>query len=115
MGFNSTLVIRNDAAGMIEKDTDFGAKVIDGIRRFDRSKDPVRISSFCSDAARVVACDHDRSFQGLVVGLCSAWSMGFAGSWSERMRDCMTEEQRKIEFLRNMADALGYRLVKRRQ
>lgn len=114
MGYNSTLLILNDALGYIETDTDFGSKVTKAISHLQIDPSSKDISSFgFVNAATVVMSHHADDFQGLVVGSNTTWRMGSAGHWSPDFRDKMSEDERKLYFLKSMASSMGYRLVKK--
>ncbi len=58
MGFNTTVVVLNDALGDIEKDPNFGKKLVRAIMEVQRGK-PVDVSAGChANAALVVETHH---------------------------------------------------------
>ena len=59
MGFNTTIVILNDALHEIAKDPKFGQKLSDAVlRAISRQDCPVRFSAGCSDAGSVIETHH---------------------------------------------------------
>jgi hypothetical protein len=59
MGFNTTVVILNDALHAIEKDPEFGKKLSNAVlRSISRQDCPVHFSAGCSDAGSVIETHH---------------------------------------------------------
>lgn len=68
MGFNSTLVVLNDALGYIADDKDFGKKVEQAVLMINRGN-PVNISAGCFvNAAHVVETHHNSAHSVIAVG-----------------------------------------------
>jgi hypothetical protein len=60
MGWNTTVVILNDALHNIENDPDFGKKLADAVKRaINRRECPIRISARGFSPAAVVLETHD--------------------------------------------------------
>jgi hypothetical protein len=117
MGFNSTLIIRNDSLIDIEKDPEFGKKVCAAIRKFGFTKESSAgtIRSGCSaNAADVVHVDHADSHHCIIVGCNTAWDLGYCGSWHPNYHDT-SEEERNVEYIRKIAASMGYNLTKKRK
>lgn len=109
MGFNTTLVIMNDALHIIEKDPEFGAKVAQAAQNFGcYGKKHVDISSggHCN-AATVVDCHHaDQTSIILVGGNMGTVAVPYAGGWDH-------SEKAQERMLRYWADKMGFRLTKK--
>lgn len=110
MGFNSTLVIMNDCLGDIKKDPKFGKKVSDAISKIGcfPSKTVDISSGPCVNAATVVDCHHADGTSLIAVGGNYATVLTpYVG------RDHHTDDA-KEKILREWADQMGFRLVKKR-
>jgi hypothetical protein len=103
MGYNSTLVILNDALHEIEKDKDFGKKVHDAVITVNRGK-PVDISSgFHCNAATVIETHHADQISLIAVGGNCGQDFGYVGNYRSK----------PLDMLKALADKLGYRIVKK--
>jgi hypothetical protein len=109
MGFNTTIIIMNDALHVIAKDTEFGAKVAQAASQYGcYGKKPVDISSsgHCN-AATVVDCHHaDHTSIILVGGNMGTVALPWAGGWDH-------DEKAQEGMLRYWAEKQGFRLVKK--
>ena len=112
MGFNTTLVIMNDALHVIAKDADFGAKVAQAAAQYGcYGNKPVDVSSsgHCN-AATVVDCHHaDHTSIILVGGNCATVALPYAGGWDHSS----AEDHERI--LKEWARKLGYVVSKKRR
>jgi hypothetical protein len=112
MGFNSTVVVLNDALHTIRQDPDFGNKLCDAITRHrngGRSLVTARDGN-CSHhgAAEVVAVEHaDHSVLVLVGGNTATVLDAQACGWEHH------EEKAQLVALQSFADKMGFRLVKK--
>lgn len=115
MGFQTSLVVLNDALSYIEEDQDFGRKVSQAcLRAGSRGiglKRPIDIDArrpqggvHCN-AASVVETHHADGQVLVAFGGNTATSFGYVGNWTA------TEE----DMLRALADKMGYRLVRKPQ
>lgn len=109
MGFNTTLVIMNDALHMIEKDVDFGKKVAEAAYKFgcygDKEVD-IPSGGHCN-AATVVDCHHaDQTNIILVGGNMGTVAVKCAGGWTH-------DEKAQEDMCRYWAHKLGYNLTKK--
>lgn len=109
MGYNTTVVVINDALDQIEKDPNFGKNLASAIREaahLPNTRVDVPAGNHCN-AAQVVECHHaDQSILVTVggnMGLVQARTYGFAHH---------TEDVQK-DLLLLWADKLGYALVKK--
>ena len=111
MGFNTTLVIMNDALHVIAEDTEFGAKVAQAASQYGcYGKKPVDISSsgHCN-AATVVDCHHaDHTSIILVGGNMGTVALPYAGGWDH-------DEKAQERMLRYWADKMGLCVSKKRK
>lgn len=108
MGFNSTVIVRNDALGCIKADPEFGKKVADAIGSLSHIKKGIDIASgYNANAATVVETHHASNTAIVAVGGNHATVIGWAGDVPHH------EEAGQIDILRELAEKLGYRLVKK--
>jgi hypothetical protein len=110
MGFNTTVILLNDAAGEIEKDADFGKKLVDAIHRVAPSK-PVDVSAkngrvIAGNAATVVETHHNSSTAIIAVGGNFATVLAWAGDVNH------STDEGKLACLKALASELGFLLVK---
>lgn len=111
MGYNSTIVVMNDALDQIAKDKEFGNKLQTAIATRDRGKSHADISSGnYVNAATVIDCQHADVTQVLAVG----WNHGRV---IDRIIINYHDEQVTPEekILRQLAEKLGYRVSKKPQ
>jgi hypothetical protein len=60
MGWNTTVVILNDALNDIETDPDFGKKLANAVKRaINRRECPIRVGAGCFSPAAMVIETHD--------------------------------------------------------
>jgi len=106
MGFNTTVVVLNDALHEIEKDLTFGKKLVDAIRCRERGVLYRQVSSngHCG-VATVIEEHHADEMIAVAVGGNTGLVLGHCGSYATSME----------QMLKNLATEMGYRLVKRRK
>lgn len=68
MGFNTTVVIYNDALNSIKHDKEFGEKLYDAIMRNVGSNKPESIDASCSDAGQVIEQHHSSEYVTVKIG-----------------------------------------------
>lgn len=103
MGFNSTMVILNDALHQIKEDKEFGAKVYDAVTRMHGNKNPIDISAgFFTNAATVIESHHADMLKLIAVG----------GNYGQDLGYCGFHNYTPEQMLKDMAKQMGYRLVK---
>lgn len=111
MGFNTTLVIMNDALHCIENDKEFGAKVAAAVSKFGcYGKEHVDVSAggHCN-AATVVDCHHaDQTSIILVGGNMGTVALPYAGGWKH-------DEKAQERMVRYWADKMGLTVSKKRK
>lgn len=104
MGYNSTLLVLNDALHQIANDTEFGKKVADAISSLSVQNGPVYISSGGHvNAASAIETHHADGIKLVAIGGNYGQDLGYAGNYRS------TPE----EMLRTLADELGYKVVKK--
>ena len=112
MGFNTTLIVLNDALHLIKEDKEFGRKVYDATLMVDQSLDNkgVDISSgnHCN-AATVIESHHADGYRLIMVGGNTAWVLGYAGTWPQSPNKDLRV------MLNNVAKNYGLSVVKARK
>lgn len=110
MGFNSTIVVMNDALGSIEKDRDFGKKLVEGIlMQYGRNNEKLTDVSAGGhvNAASVIEQHHADGTAIVAVG-------GNCGSVLGHYFSYMHHEPKvQLDILKHLANKMGYRLVKK--
>ena len=114
MGFNTTMIVLNDALHLIKDDPKFGQKVYDAVnqrhgRECERPTD-ISVSGHCN-AASVVESHHADGYRLILVGGNTAYVLGYAGHWS---KDPKKVEDLKV-LLNNVAEEYGLQVVKSRK
>tara|TARA_Y100000310_G_scaffold341389_2_gene440370 strand:- start:586 stop:936 length:351 start_codon:yes stop_codon:yes gene_type:complete len=111
MGYNTTVIVYNDALNSIEDDKDFGKSLAKAVKSLSISDGRhVDVPSGCHcNAAMVVETHHADQTQVIAVGGNCGQVVGWGGSWRLDMR----KPEDKIELLKNLADQLGYNLSKK--
>lgn len=105
-GFNSTVIVNNDCLDSIATDPHFGKKVADAIGSVMFS------GPICIGGATVVETHHADGYLAVVVGNGTAEVLGHAGNWHRGYHD-MDPEAIKENWLRTVAESMGYRIVKK--
>ena len=117
MGYNTTVVVLNDALSMIRDDPKFGENLYDAILRLQRGEQvdvPAysyrdgRVSGVHVNAATAVETHHADGTAVVAVGGNCATVLGhvfYTGYHGD--------ESGKLKTLQQLADAMGYRLVKK--
>lgn len=104
MGYNTTLVVLNDALHQIKEDKEFGAKVYSAALRVSGNLRPIDISAgMHCNAATVIETHHADTIKLIAVGGNYGQDLGYHGNYRS------TPE----EILKSLADSMGYRLVKK--
>lgn len=115
MGFNTTVIVMNDALGDIEADREFGKKLVAAIHglslREDRDKG-INVSarngnSISGNAATVVETHHADSTAIVAVGGNYAHVLGWAGNVPHH------KDEGKLACLKALAEEMGFSLVKK--
>lgn len=109
MGYNTTLVVYNDALGAIEKDPEFGAKVAQAVRRLTVSEGkPVDIpAGNHANAAMAVESHHADNTAVITVGGNLGIKQVELWGWLHH------EKPMQERLLRAWADELGFSLVEK--
>lgn len=112
MGYNTSMIVLNDALGDIAKDADFGAKVRDAVDELTLRMHVhgIDIHSGCSvNAATVIEYHHADETAIIAVG-------GNCASVLHETNGCdHHEDEFVMRALREIAAKLGYKLVKSRK
>lgn len=99
MGFNTAMIVRNDFLNDVERDANFGERVADAIRYAGYPNPPYHGQTF-----DVLPPQHADYNQIVKIGGNSISRFGaYAGVW----------DSSDVEVLKNLADSMGYRLVKK--
>lgn len=110
MGLNSTLIILNDGLHQISEDKDFGQKVADAIQKVRHGKPEVISSGSHANVAYVVETHHADYTSIVAVGGNHATQIGTTHGTTHHHKD-----ETQIEILKQLAEKMGYRLVKKRK
>lgn len=107
MGYNTTVVVMNDALDQIEKDPQFGRNLAQAILRSGSRQEHVDVPAGShANAAHVVESHHADLTSVVTVGgnlgICHVTKRG----WEHH------ETEQQIELLKAWAEKLGYRMVK---
>jgi len=113
MGYNTTVVVMNDSLHAIEKDKEFGAKLVAAVleavhgKRVDVSAGGLETGLHCN-AATVIESHHADTMVPVLIGANSGRELvGGAVGWSH------DHQQQERLMLEQLADLHGYRLVKK--
>lgn len=107
MGFNTTVVVMNDALDQIANDPDFGKKLAQAIMHLSVDRKPGDVSAGNHFNAATVVESHHADITALVaVGGNFATPLLYACGYHH------TPEDREI-LLRALADALGFRISRK--
>jgi hypothetical protein len=110
MGYNSTVVVLNDALGDIERDPDFGKKLVNAIMSMPISISGVDVTAGCHcNAARVIESHHADNTTLVAIGGNDGEKYVETFGWN------ITDDKFKLRLLQEFADRLGYRVVKKIQ
>ena len=108
MGYNTTVVVLNDALGNIERDPDFGKNLARAVGQlWSPGHKPIDVSSLghCN-AATVLESHHADRYVATAIGGNMGVVLGDCGSW--KVDD-------EVEMLRRLADKYGYNLSAKRR
>ena len=108
MGLNSTVIILNDGLHEIQEDKEFGAKVAAAIQKLRPNQAEVIGSGSHSNVAYVVETHHADNTAIIAVGGNHASNLGVTFKTTHHHK-----EDVQIDILKQLADRLGYRLVKK--
>lgn len=107
MGFNTTVIVLNDALDDIERDPEFGKKLSRAIQHMSISDRPVDVtaSNHCN-AASVIETHHADGTVIVAIGQNTGDVVG-------RCYYIPYDETRKEKIVRQLADQLGFTLRKK--
>lgn len=103
MGFNTSMIILNDALHYIKDDKDFGAKVYEAARNVYSERKPQEVHSGLVNAATVIETHHADTNTIVAFGGNRGLFLGHAGFSNA------TPE----EMLKDLANQMGFRLVRK--
>lgn len=106
MGFNTSVLVLNDAIGDIEKDTDFGRRLADAIRQLSVEMPPVG-GIHVPGGAKVIETHHNDGMSVVMMGGNCGTVLGHAS-----MGTAFTKDE-QIKVLRELAQQFGFWLVKK--
>ena len=113
MGYNTSMIVLNDALGCIEKDDEFGKHVSQAISQLGTPtrERGIGISSkgHCN-AATVLETHHADQLSVVSFG-GNCGQVLSNGIWSWKLND--GKEKSKVEILKRLADEMGYSLQKK--
>ena len=107
MGYNSTIIVMNDALHRIKDDADFGKKVHDAILKLNVSRRPVDISSGGYINAAVAVETHHADCVAVV-----AVGQNFASVLHTTYGSHYTDHD-KVDILKRVAENMGYAVRKK--
>ncbi len=108
MGWNTTVVVMNDSLGAIEQDPAFGRNFARACAEMHGSRHSIDVPALghCN-AATVIETHHADGTVLVAVG----------GNYGTRLHStygfCHHEREQKERLLRELADAFGYRIVRK--
>lgn len=106
MGYNTALMVRNDALAQIEGDPDFGKKLVAAIRERQVAGRPVEVpASGHANAAQVIETYHADQTAVVTIGGNHGVVQFVAHGWRH------TEDSFKRELVRQWAAELGMQVV----
>jgi hypothetical protein len=110
MGFNTTVIVMNDALHDIERDPLFGKKLSDAISSASLRDDPIDVSAMNHvNAATVIETHHNSANVVVAVG----GNCGTVLGWDHG--DTHHKPADKERILRALANELGYNLHRKRK
>ncbi len=106
MGFNTTVLILNDALHDIENDPEFGKNIAQAIKEMRGTEQKSVMSGHHSSAATVIECHHASVTELIAVGgNCAEVIVGTHGYAHQ-------QEEVQLRLLNALADKLGYEVIK---
>ena len=108
MGFNTTVMLLNDRLHDIERDTTLGTQIATDVSRLGLA-DSYRTLQY----GKVIETHHNSSMSIVAVGHNMGITLGHAVIEGGDLVNAL--EEAKVDMLKQLADSLGYRLVKRKE
>jgi len=106
MGYNTTVVVLNDALDQLEKDPDFGKKLAAGIRKAVFGKPVIVSVGNHANPVEVIETHHADMTSVVAVGGNCGNNLGTVLGWNH------SKPEDQIEILKDLARQLGYNLRK---
>jgi len=112
MGWNTTVVVHNDALHEIENDPEFGKNLSRAITiaAGRGTREEVSAGHHCG-ACEVIESHHADQVRVVAVGGNYGVELGYGGQWPV----CTNDEESKVKMLKNLAESLGYNIRKKPQ
>lgn len=108
MGFNTTIVVLNDALEHIARTPDFGKRLRDAILMQYATDEPLDIPvQGYANPATVIEQHHADTTSVVAVGGNCATILGTTSGWRHG------DQKDQIRILKDLADKLGYRISKK--
>lgn len=109
MGYNSTVIVMNDALGAIKEDPEFGKNLALAIYKVQRG-DLVDVPAsgeyhHCPNAATVIETHHADGYSVIAAGGNTAINLGIHFPYGG--------DNKEVNLLKNLADSLGYTVRKK--
>lgn len=110
MGFNTSVIIRNDSLSFIEQDAEFGKRLSQTISSMVEGSIPIDVPAFINrgchvNAATVVETHHADGTSLVAFGQNDATNLGVFFPYGSESFD--------VRMLKALADKLGYRVAKK--
>jgi hypothetical protein len=113
MGFNTTVVVLNDALGEIENDPKFGQRLASAVKELSVRKGRIDVpAGNHANAASVVETHHASENAVVVVGGNFGSVLGNVYAGNSIVVARHHEEAGQVEILKSLAEKFGYRLSK---
>lgn len=103
MGYNTTIIVLNDALHEIETDTDFGRKLAQAVRGLSVGKRGTIGAGCHANAATAIETHHADGIHLIAIGGNTGQDLGYMGGYR-----C-----NEVDLLKSLADKLGYRVSKK--
>ncbi len=108
MGFNTSVIVLNDALHYIEEDPTFGKKLAEAIQRLNSNKGGIDISAGGhANAATAIETHHADVSSLIAIGGNQGTLLCYGGGYRH-------DEGDKVRMLQSLADSLGYTLMKKK-
>lgn len=99
MGYNSTVVVLNDALHIIGEDKEFGRKIEETVLRLSVDRKGIDISSGNhANVARVIETHHADEMHLISVGGNLGTDLGYVGNWRFSEEDMLRAWAQKLGF-----------------
>jgi hypothetical protein len=108
MGYNTSMLILNDALSDIEKDNNFGKSVSDAVRKVSCYQKPVDVrANNYINAATVIETHHADHLSAVLFG-------ENYGQVLKHIYIPINRDNQELELLKALSEKLGYKLIKKK-